>query len=341
LYISFFPQLIAGPIVRYSTFQKQINERKESIDKLSVGICRFIVGLGKKVIIANQMAIVTDRIYELQAMGGLAISAAWIGAIAYTFQIFFDFSGYSDMATGLALMFGFKFEKNFNYPYIAKSISEFWRRWHISLSTWFRDYVYFPLGGSRVENKDIVIRNLAIVWMLTGIWHGANWTFFLWGLLNMLFIVAEKIVDFEKQNINNKIKHVYMLVVVCIGWVIFRSDSLAVSGSYIGNMFNIIKYPIVDSYSYMFIKEYFVFFIAAIAFSMPIAAKVNEWFMKGIPLRKVVQTKKPYDTSELSVEPPLAGLFNVGYPIVMMGLLMICVTYLIKGNYNPFIYFKF
>ncbi|MDD3926872.1 MAG: MBOAT family protein, partial [bacterium] len=196
LYISFFPQLIAGPIVRYQTIAEMINGRKENFDDFSQGVCRFIVGLAKKILLANTLALVADKAFSLPA-GELSVTFAWLGAIAYAFQIFFDFSGYSDMAIGLGKMFGFHFDENFNYPYISKSVSEFWRRWHISLGTWFRDYVYFPLGGSRVTSRGRLVLNLFIVWLLTGIWHGANWTLIIWGLYYFVFITTEKLTGLD------------------------------------------------------------------------------------------------------------------------------------------------
>lgn len=222
LYIAFFPQLIAGPIVRYETIAEQIENRKETFDDFCAGFERFMIGFSKKIIIANNIAIVADEIFAANAP---ALLTAWIGVIAYAFQIFFDFSGYSDMAIGMGRMFGFHFLENFNYPYISKSISEFWRRWHVSLGTWFRDYVYFPLGGSRVATKRRLVLNLFVVWFLTGIWHGANWTFMLWGVMYFVLITAEKLTNFP-----SKIKglgHIYTLFFVLIGWVIFRADSLA------------------------------------------------------------------------------------------------------------------
>ena len=185
-YVAFFPQLIAGPIVRYSTIAEQLQERRETLDRFTDGFCRFIVGLGKKVLIANQVGYVFT---QLSASAELSVVGAWLGAIAFALQIYFDFSGYSDMAIGLGRMFGFEFLENFNYPYSAKSITDFWRRWHISLSSWFRDYVYFPLGGSRVDKKWKVVRNIFVVWLLTGIWHGANWTYVVWGLMNYALLI--------------------------------------------------------------------------------------------------------------------------------------------------------
>jgi len=319
LYISFFPQLIAGPIVRYETVDKQIREREETWRKFSVGMCRFVTGLGKKILIANNMAIVADYIYIMNGQGYIPISLAWLGSIAYTLQIFFDFSAYSDMAIGLGLMFGFKFDENFNYPYISKSISEFWRRWHISLGSWFKSYVYFPLGGSRVANKDKVIRNLFIVWLLTGIWHGAEWTFLIWGLLNFVFIVFEKLFMIEKSGKDGILRNIYTMLVVNFGWVIFRSQNIVEAGRYFKSMFGASGLFWSD-YTYMFIKEYWIFFIGALIFSTPIARRAN---------RNIANDAK------------FSAVFRTFYPVVMAFLFMICVTYLVKGSYNPFIYFNF
>ncbi len=321
LYISFFPQLVAGPIVRYSAIQEQILKRKESLTKFSAGSSRFIVGLSKKILVSNSMAIVVDRIFTLQAENGaIPVTLAWLGAIAYTLQIYYDFSGYSDMAIGLGLMFGFRFDENFNYPYISKSIGEFWRRWHISLGTWFKEYVYFPLGGSRVENKDKMVRNLFIVWLLTGIWHGAEWTFVFWGAFNFFFILLEKLLSWESIKIKPWIKHMYCMFVVIIGWVLFRSENLIQAGSYLKDMFRLGEAGFFSSYTFMFIREYFVFFAAAIVFSMPLARRTN---------RYISEQKQGF------------VVFEVLYPVVMMGLFFICVCYLVKGTYNPFIYFNF
>lgn len=322
LYISFFPQLIAGPIVRYTTIEDQILNRKENFTLFSNGVCRFISGMAKKVLLSNGMAIIVDRAFQLNDMySGLPVSLAWLGSIAYTFQIYYDFSGYSDMAIGLGQMFGFKFLENFNFPYVSKSIGEFWRRWHISLGTWFKDYVYFPLGGSRVKNKDRIIINLLVVWFLTGVWHGAEWTFIIWGLLNFVFIALEKIISFENLNIKPVFKHIYALFLINLGWVIFRSTDLVAAGNYISSMFGFKDLGFASDYTLMFIKENFVFFIAAIIFSMPITKRANLFLAEG--KNKFVKT------------------FNIAYPFVMMALFMICVCYLVKGTYNPFIYFNF
>ncbi|NMD37533.1 MAG: MBOAT family protein, partial [Christensenellaceae bacterium] len=196
LFVSFFPQLIAGPIVRYNTIAEEINYREHHISEMAAGFKRFLVGLFKKILLANSLAVVAD--YAFGQISTLSASMAWFGIIAYSFQIFYDFSGYSDMAIGLAKVFGFNLEENFNYPYISKSVSEFWRRWHISLGTWFKDYLYFPLGGSRVETKGKLIRNLFIVWFLTGVWHGANVTFILWGLMYFVILIFEKLTGIPK-----------------------------------------------------------------------------------------------------------------------------------------------
>lgn len=266
------------------------------------------------------MAIVADRIFGMSEISPIAASLAWIGSIAYTLQIFYDFSGYSDMAIGMGLMFGFKFEENFNYPYISKSISEFWRRWHISLGSWFKDYVYFPLGGSRVSNKDKMIRNLLVVWLLTGIWHGAEWTFIVWGLLNFVFIALEKIISFEKIENIGIFKHIYTLFLVNLGWVIFRSLNLYEAGKYISYMFGLSYNGFFSDYTLMFIKEYSVFFILGIVFSTPIAKYANKLIVENTKGTK---------------------LLEYVYPFAIMILFIIVLSYLVKGSYNPFIYFNF
>lgn len=341
LYLSFFPKLTQGPIMKYETFEPQILQRRESLKKFSSGVCFFIVGLGKKVLLANNMAIVADRIFEIHKMGNIPVSLAWLGALAYTFQIYFDFSGYSDMAMGLGLMFGFKLDKNFNYPYIAKSISEFWRRWHISLGMWFRHYLYFPLGGSRVINKDLLIRNLAVVWIFTGIWHGANWTFLVWGVINFVFIALEKMFLFEKSKIPDIFRHIYTMFVVMIGWVIFRSDSLQEAGRYISCLFNFVANGLYNDYTYLFIKEFWVFFIASFLFSIPFASMANQFMAKGILIRKSVDNQPPYEEHSVYVEAPMVKIITLVYPVIMILLFLVCVAYMVKGSYNPFIYFQF
>lgn len=320
LYVSFFPQLIAGPIVRYATIEEQIMNRKETWQKFSVGSCRFIMGLSKKVLISNNMAVIADRIFSMQGQQNIPVSLAWLGAIAYTLQIYYDFSGYSDMAIGLGLMFGFKFEENFNYPYISQSIGEFWRRWHISLGTWFKEYVYFPLGGSRVENKDKMVRNMLVVWALTGIWHGAEWTFIFWGLFNFVFLMLERLLDFESSEVPTAIKRLYCMLLVTLGWVLFRSTDLVQAGRYIATMFGFGKAGFSSHYTWMFIRENLLFLLAGIIFSMPIAQKTNAYIYKQKSRFQVLE---------------------VCYPFLLIALFVISISYLVKGTYNPFIYFNF
>lgn len=325
LYISFFPQLVAGPIVRYETVAHQIQYRKETFDDFSQGVVRFLIGFGKKVLISNNMAIVADRAFELaQSTGGgeetLTISMAWLGAIAYTLQIFFDFGGYSDMAIGLGKMFGFHFMENFNYPYISKSATEFWRRWHISLGTWFRDYLYIPLGGSRVTKRRHIF-NLFIVWLCTGIWHGANWTFLLWGLLYFVLQVFEKTTGLDKDSNSkavNAVKHVYIMFFVILGWVLFRADNLGMAWEYIKCMFGGNGIFHGNSIAVFYLREYGIFFALGILFSYPIAPKIGE---------KV----KREDNMVLSLI----------FACIMIGIFAISISYVVKGSYNPFIYFNF
>lgn len=314
LYISFFPQLIAGPIVRYETIADQIENRQENFEDFSKGVSRFIIGLGKKMLLANTLAIVADYAFSIKA-SELSVTMAWLGAIAYTFQIFFDFSGYSDMAIGLGYMFGFKFLENFNYPYISKSISEFWRRWHISLGTWFRDYVYFPLGGSRVESKKRLVFNLFVVWSLTGLWHGANWTFIVWGLMYFILITLEKLTKFDTKL--GWFGHIYTLLFVMLGWVLFRADNISYGMSYIKSMFAMNGNILIDNSAILYFLENRYFYLSAVLFSLP---------LKDIIHKKFDLNNKIADRV---------------YIFIILILFIISVSYIIKGTYNPFIYFNF
>lgn len=314
LYISFFPQLIAGPIVRYETVAHQINYRKETLDDFASGVYRFIIGLGKKVLLANTMAVVADTFFNGE-VSNQSVLSAWVGAIAYTFQIFFDFSGYSDMAIGLGRMFGFHFLENFNYPYISTSITEFWRRWHISLGTWFRDYLYFPLGGSRVKSKSRLIFNLFIVWLLTGIWHGANWTFIVWGLLFFVLLVFEKLSGFQKYEKLKPLKFIYTMFFVILGWVVFRADSIQDAFTYIGTMFGSTG-SLVDNAALFYIKENVVCIFISVLASTPIFRWIHKRFLHN-------------------------RIGNVITAVLITGILFVSVVYIVKGTYNPFIYFNF
>ena len=318
LYVSFFPQLVAGPIVRYSSIADQIKNRKESWSKISVGSCRFVVGLSKKILISNNMAIVTDRIFAMQAEGGIPAMLAWLGAIAYTMQIYYDFSGYSDMAIGLGLIFGFKFEENFNYPYISTSIREFWRRWHISLSTWFREYLYIPLGGNRKGQVRTYV-NLLIVFFATGLWHGAGATFIIWGLYHGLFLVVERmgLGKLLEKNCFRGLNHIYTTLVVVVGWVFFRADTLADAKVILHQMFTWENgiYP-----ASLFVNRK-VIFLAVL----------------GVLLSGIVQSICPKLREHL-YEKEVTKTVDI---VIMAVLLFLCTMYLVSSTYNPFIYFRF
>lgn len=323
LYISLFPQLVAGPIVRYQTVADQIRERLTTSDRLVTGSARFIQGLAKKVLIANPMGRVADEVFAMSG-GDLTTATAWIGILAYTLQIYFDFSGYSDMAIGLGKLFGFDFLENFNYPYISQSISEFWRRWHISLGSWFRDYVYIPLGGNRVDTWKIY-RNLLVVWTLTGFWHGASWTFMAWGFYYGVLISLEK---WFLQGLLNKmprfIRHVYVLVIVMIGWVFFRADDFDYAFHYIGTLFGLAGAGLFDHSSILYATDYWLYFMVAIILSMPLYPKLRHWF-QGIAERR-----------------PIAGnILSVAASAWFLLLVAIVTMYLVNETHNPFIYFRF
>ena len=324
LYIALFPQLVAGPIVRYSTVAEEIRNRVHSWELLSEGACRFVQGLAKKLLLANTFAVVADNIYSLTEAGHqlvkIPVTLAWLGSFAYTLQIFFDFSGYSDMAIGLGKMFGFHFEENFNYPYISKSVSEFWRRWHISLSTWFREYVYFPLGGSRVENKDKMVRNLLVVWLLTGLWHGANWTFVFWGSLT-LYACCWSGCSFLKNG--RAQSGLEALVYHADGelrlGIIPKRKLLSVPG--ISREYVRIEWErLFQRPGLMFLQEYAVYWVIGILLCLPAAG----WMKK-----------------KLASLPKLSKTSLRVYPVGMAGLFFVCVTYLVRSGYNPFIYFNF
>ncbi|GAE03418.1 alginate O-acetylation protein algI [Clostridium botulinum B str. Osaka05] len=273
LYISFFPQLIAGPIVKYKDIDNQIRKRKETMEYFSYGIERFVIGLSKKVIIADTIAGIADTIFSLSNVG-IDQPTAWLGAICYTFQIYFDFSGYSDMAIGLGYLFGFKFMENFNYPYISKSITEFWRRWHISLSTWFKEYLYIPLGGNRKGNTYL---NLFIVFLVTGLWHGASWNFIAWGIWNGIFIIIEKIINKKRWYIKipSFIKTTITMFIVILGWVLFRANGLMDAINYLSIMFGINKATTVTyQFSYFVNKKLVFWMIISIIGSTPISGNM-------------------------------------------------------------------
>jgi len=318
LYISFFPQLIAGPIVRYETVAEEIKYRRENADDFFEGFTRFIIGLGKKVLLANNAAIIADNVFGYAELGSISMPLSWIGAIAYTLQIYFDFSGYSDMAIGLGKMFGFHFLENFNYPYISKSITEFWRRWHMSLGSWFRDYVYFPLGGSRVKKNRLVF-NLFAVWLLTGIWHGANWTFLVWGLMYFVLLVIEKLTGFINKGgkLFSPLKWMYTMLFVIIGWVIFRAESLTGAFDYLKSMFVYRGIsPQELAFSKAMISQCAVIFLIGFVSATPLLKRVGE------------RIKPNFFTDTI-------------YVIAVTIIFVLSIASLVSNSYNPFIYFNF
>jgi len=320
LYISMFPQLIAGPIVRYTTVEEEIGERRETLADFAEGFARFTVGLAKKALIANYVALLADNAFGL-APEVLSTGTAWIGILAYTLQIYFDFSGYSDMAIGLGKMFGFHFEENFNYPYVADSVTEFWRRWHISLSGWFRDYVYIPLGGNRKGERRTFL-NLFTVWLLTGIWHGANWTFIVWGLYYFVFLTVEKaLMARVKRELSRVIRHAYTLLAVMIGWVLFRAASLSAAGQYLAAMFGFTEAGLTDTLCTYLLQNGKMFLLLGVIASLPIVPAISQFVRSRA---ESVQT--------------VYGLLRVGCVVLLFGVSLAVV---IKSGYNPFIYFNF
>lgn len=318
LYIALFPQLIAGPIVRYSDVNREIVSRQETLDDFASGVQRFTVGLAKKVILSNQFALLADQSFET-APEQLGACLAWLGAIAYTLQIYFDFSGYSDMAIGLGRMFGFHFRENFDYPYTAASVAVFWRKWHISLSSWFRDYVYIPLGGNRTGN---VYLHLLIVFLLTGLWHGASWNFVVWGLWHGFFLIVERILRKHETEIPlpKFLKWLYTMLVVLIGWVFFRAEGLITGLTYLKCMLGIMG---AESYAMslpFYIKEYGLLILVAGVCSTPIIPFLN----------------RCCDES-----PILCRARNIVLPVVVAFLLLTSIGALSVTSYNPFIYFNF
>ena len=320
LYLSLYFQLVAGPIVRYTDVENEIEHRKLSISNFSHGIYRFICGLGKKVIIANAAGVFVDKYMLSQNFEGLSVLGAWFGIIMFTIQLYFDFSGYSDMAFGLGKMFGFNFPENFNYPYISKSVSEFWRRWHITLGSFFRDYVYIPLGGNRKN----VFRNLIIVWFLTGFWHGANWNFIIWGLYNGLFICLEKYFKKFFNKIPNALQHVYLLIVVNIGFVFFKFSNLTGAFKYIGVMFGINSSGFTSFDTNADILNNIYWIILALVLCMPIMKIIENLYRRS----------------------------NYGYTAISTAtnilriLLLICIfifsaAHLAGNSFNPFLYNQF
>lgn len=319
-YVVLFPQLIAGPIVRYQTVADELDERTETIADFSSGVQRFMIGFGKKVLLANNIGLLWDSI-SAQSASELPVATAWIGIFAFAFQIYFDFSGYSDMAIGLGRMFGFHFLENFNYPYMATSITDFWRRWHISLSTWFKEYVYIPLGGNR-HGFAKQIRNILVVWLLTGFWHGASWNFMMWGVYFGIWLILEKLFLLKwLKKAPGWVSHVYTMVLVLISWVIFAFDDLSVGVAYIGAMFGFSGAGFANQQTayllYTNILLLLVLFFASMNWGQRIWAKVQQRM----------------------------GSHSVAYEVVksvaFTAVFLLSVAYLVDASYNPFLYFRF
>lgn len=321
LYIAMFPQLIAGPIVRYETVSKQLVSRKETLSGFSNGVTRFLVGFSKKMLLANLFAATADKYFSAN---GLSFCGAWLGAVCYTFQIFFDFSGYSDMAIGLGRMFGFEFLENFNYPYISRSITEFWRRWHMSLGSWFRDYLYFPLGGSRVSSKVRLVFNLAIVWFATGVWHGANWTFILWGCLYGILIIIEKFSNWPKRVECSRLRGFFgwigTMFFVVLGWVVFRARDVSAAWHYILSMLSIDSVGFIDDATCFEFGEIVMVLLGGIVASVPWVPKL---------------------AAKAACRPKLLCGLRIASQLVLVLLFFVGVSYLAMNAHNPFIYFNF
>lgn len=312
MYVSLFPQLIAGPIVRYADVEKEITKREISFTKFSQGINRFVIGLSKKVLLANVLGEFATALVEE------TILASWLKPILFTLQIYFDFSGYSDMAIGLGLMLGFHFLENFNYPLIAKSITDFWRRWHMSLSTWFRDYVYIPLGGNRVS-KIKWIRNIFIVWFLTGFWHGASWNFIIWGLYFGILLVIEQLFLGKYLEKTKILKYIYTSIIVIISFLIFSVDSVPEIITNLKNMFFLSNIPFTSLETTYYFRSYLILLIISIIGATPL--------LKNIII-KLKETR-------------LKVLIDILEPIYIIVLLILCTSFLIDASFNPFLYFRF
>ncbi len=313
-FVALFPQLIAGPIVRYKDVADQLGFRASSVDQFASGVRRFAIGLAKKVLIANNIGSLWD-VYAATSASELTVLGSWLGIAAFSLQLYFDFSGYSDMAIGLGRMLGFEFLENFNYPYISKSITEFWRRWHMSLGTWFRDYVYIPLGGNRCSRRRQFF-NILVVWSLTGIWHGASWTFLLWGLYYALFLMVEKAFLLKRlERAPAVVSHVYTIVIVVVGWVLFQTGSLDRCMVYLAAMFGFGSAGIATTTDFFYLASYAVTFVIAIVASTPAAARL------------------------FNNAPQLVR--SAAAPVLIALVLVLSTAYLVDGTYNPFLYFQF
>jgi len=315
-YIAMFPQLIAGPIVRYAEIAPQLDERETTLEDVSSGAGRFVIGLSKKVLLAN---VLYEIITVFQKSRDLSVLFYWLYAVSFALQLYFDFSGYSDMAIGLGRIFGFRFSENFDYPYISASITEFWRRWHKSLGSWFRDYVYIPLGGNRVSNAKW-LRNILVVWLLTGLWHGASWNFVLWGLGFAVLLVAEKLLYKRQLERTHVVKRVYVLLLVTLSFVMFNAGSVKEAFSQLGAMFGAGGLPLVSAESLYYAKSYAVTFLIAVIGATPLCKNV---------VSKLAETARG------------AQVLAILQPVWLVLLLAACTAFLVDGSFNPFLYFRF
>lgn len=330
-YVTLFPQLIAGPIVQYKTVAAELSDRKVTLTDFSEGAFRFTIGLAKKVLLANQIGSLWDTISQLHQMSA---ATAWLGAIAYSFQIYFDFSGYSDMAIGLGKMFGFHFLENFNFPYMSKTITEFWRRWHISLSSWFREYVYIPLGGNR-KGMGRQLFNIMVVWMLTGLWHGANWNFVLWGIYYGILLMFEKLFLLKwLKKAPAWIGHIYSMFLVVIGWTIFAQTDMSQLGRYLKTMFGIGAHGGADADFFYFLSTNAVLLILLVVCSIDHRFWLRKICKKSVDCENT-EDDNIYQWCELS-----RGL-TYAKPIIMVVLLVVSFAFLVGDSYNPFLYFRF
>lgn len=344
-YVAMFPQLIAGPIVRYQTVAEELNTRRETPEKFADGIALFMVGLGKKVLLANNIGMLWDTVAAMPA-AELSAATAWIGAAAFGFQIYFDFSGYSDMARGLGLMLGFHFPLNFDYPYISRSITEFWRRWHISLGTWFREYVYISLGGNR-RGRAIQLRNIFIVWMLTGIWHGASWNFLLWGVFFGVLLAVEKFFLLNRlENSPKIVGRLYTIVLVLISWVIFASVDGAGGPRYLAAMFGF-GAGALDTAALYLLRNYGVLFLLCAVGATPLPARAAGWLREKLSGTANRSEERAEGESSCALQSGRAGTArdSVAWQLLWSAaaavMFLVCVAYLVDATYNPFLYFRF
>ena len=318
VYVTMFPQLIAGPILKYHQVERYLQDRRTDLDAISYGAKRFVTGLAKKVLLANNLGLLWKQVTEL-GNEQMSILMAWLGIAAFALQIYFDFSGYSDMAIGLGAVLGFHFPENFNYPYVATSVKDFWHRWHISLSTWFKEYVYIPLGGNR-KGLPRQLFNILVVWMLTGLWHGADWNFVLWGLFFAVFLILEKIFLLKPLQKLPVLSHLYTLLLVAVSFVIFDSAGLSEAAAHLGHMFGAGGVPLATGEALYYLGSYAVTFIIAVIGATPYPTR---WM------------------NRLSEGPKTGRVLAVAAPVALMALLAVVTAYLVDGSFNPFLYFRF